>query len=54
MSDDGGVKTHNSLQVVESHVLQEREIGVFGAISLMVNKIIGAGYAYLLSCSRYI
>ncbi|KAJ5126732.1 hypothetical protein N7448_007511 [Penicillium atrosanguineum] len=29
--------------VNESHILQERKIGIFGAISLIVNKIIGAG-----------
>ncbi|KAK0386603.1 hypothetical protein NLU13_6438 [Sarocladium strictum] len=33
----------SSLQVVESHVLQERTIGLFGAVSLIVNKIIGSG-----------
>ncbi|KAH8172080.1 amino acid permease domain-containing protein [Sarocladium implicatum] len=33
--DDG-----RSLKVVESHVLQERTIGIFGAVSLIVNKII--------------
>ncbi|KAJ5091616.1 hypothetical protein NUU61_006486 [Penicillium alfredii] len=27
----------------ESHILQERKIGVLGAISLIVNKIVGAG-----------
>ncbi|CAG7916669.1 unnamed protein product [Penicillium olsonii] len=27
----------------ESHILQDRKIGVFGAISLIVNKIVGAG-----------
>ncbi|QKX63426.1 uncharacterized protein TRUGW13939_10596 [Talaromyces rugulosus] len=31
------------LHIVEKDVLQEREIGVFGAVSLIVNKIIGAG-----------
>ncbi|TDZ39286.1 High-affinity methionine permease [Colletotrichum spinosum] len=31
------------LGVVEHHVLQERTIGLFGAVSLVVNKIIGAG-----------
>ncbi|OKO93358.1 High-affinity methionine permease [Penicillium subrubescens] len=31
------------LRVQETHILQERKIGVFGAISLIVNKIIGAG-----------
>lgn len=33
-----------SFEVIETNVLQERTIGVFGAISLIVNKIIGAGY----------
>ena len=33
-----------SLKVVEANVLQGREIGLLGAISLIVNKIIGAGY----------
>ncbi|GES60773.1 methionine permease [Aspergillus terreus] len=37
------VKTQDSLHVEESHVLQARSIGVFGAISLVVNKIVGAG-----------
>ncbi|RJE25471.1 Amino acid permease [Aspergillus sclerotialis] len=37
------IKTQDSLQIEESHVLQARKIGVFGAISLVVNKIIGAG-----------
>lgn len=36
-TDDG------SLKVVESHILQERTIGIFGAVSLIVNKIIGSG-----------
>lgn len=27
----------------ESHILQDRKIGVFGAVSLIVNKIVGAG-----------
>ncbi|KAG2418364.1 hypothetical protein HFD88_001465 [Aspergillus terreus] len=39
----GDVKTQDSLHVEESHVLQARSIGVFGAISLVVNKIVGAG-----------
>lgn len=39
------LKTKDSLHVDESHVLQERTIGVFGAVSLVVNKIVGAGYA---------
>ncbi|KAJ5682387.1 hypothetical protein N7462_005552 [Penicillium macrosclerotiorum] len=33
----------SSLGVQETHILQERRIGVFGAISLIVNKIIGSG-----------
>ncbi|KAF7552875.1 hypothetical protein G7Z17_g4026 [Cylindrodendrum hubeiense] len=32
-----------SLHVIEANVLQKRTIGVFGAISLVINKIIGAG-----------
>ncbi|KAJ5744653.1 hypothetical protein N7533_009523 [Penicillium manginii] len=39
-SDDG---SSSSLQVKEAHILQERRIGLLGAISLIVNKIIGAG-----------
>ncbi|CEO58944.1 Putative Amino acid transporters [Penicillium brasilianum] len=35
--------TSSDLRVQETHILQERKIGVFGAISLIVNKIIGAG-----------
>lgn len=31
-------------KVNESHILQERRIGIFGAVSLIVNKIVGAGY----------
>ncbi|OQE23814.1 hypothetical protein PENSTE_c008G02319 [Penicillium steckii] len=47
-SDDGSSSGSNSssspsLQVKESHILQERKIGVIGAVSLIVNKIIGAG-----------
>lgn len=38
------LKTKDSLHVEESRVLQERTIGVFGAVSLIVNKIVGAGY----------
>ncbi|BCS30607.1 uncharacterized protein APUU_80909S [Aspergillus puulaauensis] len=34
---------NTQLQVDESHILQGRSIGVFGAISLIVNKIVGAG-----------
>lgn len=33
-----------SLKVIEANILQGREIGLLGAISLIVNKIIGAGY----------
>ncbi|GAB1194243.1 hypothetical protein APSETT444_003487 [Aspergillus pseudonomiae] len=43
-SDNDHLKSQDSLHVVESHILQERKIGTFGAISLVVNKIIGAGY----------
>ncbi|KAI8662617.1 hypothetical protein LRP88_06830 [Fusarium phalaenopsidis] len=32
-----------TLGIDESHVLQERTIGVFGAASLIINKMIGAG-----------
>lgn len=32
--------------IQESHILQERKIGVWGSISLIVNKIIGAGYVF--------
>ncbi|KAJ5578205.1 uncharacterized protein N7459_007169 [Penicillium hispanicum] len=32
-----------SVQIKEAHILQERRIGVWGAISLVVNKIVGAG-----------
>jgi hypothetical protein len=35
-------------EINESHILQGRQIGVFGAISLIVNKIVGAGYISLL------
>ncbi|KAK1145205.1 hypothetical protein N8T08_004357 [Aspergillus melleus] len=40
---DTDLKVQDSLRVEESHVLQDRNIGVFGAISLVVNKIVGAG-----------
>ncbi|KAJ5361351.1 hypothetical protein N7541_002195 [Penicillium brevicompactum] len=33
----------NVQKVDESHILQDRRIGVFGAVSLIVNKIVGAG-----------
>lgn len=36
-------KDNERLTVNENHVLQERRIGVLGAISLVVNKIVGAG-----------
>ncbi|KAJ1716741.1 amino acid/polyamine transporter I [Aspergillus flavus] len=42
-SDNDNLKSQDSLHVIESHVLQERKIGTFGAISLVVNKIVGAG-----------
>lgn len=38
------MKHNDSVEVVEKDVLQERNIGTFGAISLIVNKIIGAGF----------
>lgn len=41
-SSDEEVSNGTSL-VNESHILQERKIGIIGAISLVVNKIIGAG-----------
>lgn len=41
-STDG--ESNDSAQPVnEAHILQERKIGVFGAVSLIVNKIVGAG-----------
>ncbi|PLB44089.1 amino acid transporter [Aspergillus steynii IBT 23096] len=43
VSADTDLKAQDSLRAEESHVLQERNIGVFGAISLVVNKIVGAG-----------
>ena len=43
-SDNDNLKVQDSLHVIESHVLQERKIGTFGAVSLVVNKIVGAGY----------
>lgn len=46
-STDTDFKAHDSLRVKECHVLQDRSIGVFGAISLVVNKIVGAGYVNL-------
>ncbi|KAB8229493.1 amino acid/polyamine transporter I [Aspergillus alliaceus] len=42
-TDHDDLKVQDSLKVIESHILQERQIGVFGAISLIVNKIVGAG-----------
>ncbi|PYI35218.1 amino acid transporter [Aspergillus indologenus CBS 114.80] len=41
--DDDNLKAGERLTVNENHVLQDRKIGVLGAISLIVNKIIGAG-----------
>lgn len=43
----------SSLQVSEHHILQERKIGVFGAISLIINKTVGAGYALFLCWSSF-
>jgi hypothetical protein len=41
-STDG--ESGGSIQPInEAHILQERKIGVFGAVSLIVNKIVGAG-----------
>ena len=40
-----GYSSDNALGIVEANVLQKRTIGLFGAVSLIVNKIIGAGYA---------
>ncbi|KAH6990093.1 amino acid transporter [Ilyonectria destructans] len=43
-SDHGNGKDgDNVLGIVEANILQERTIGIFGAVSLVVNKIIGAG-----------
>lgn len=43
-SDENASHPSNSgTQIEESHILQERKIGVFGAVSLIVNKIVGAG-----------
>ena len=42
-SRDESPKGGERLTVNENHVLQERKIGVLGAISLVVNKIVGAG-----------
>lgn len=44
--DDVFKDNGSSLKVVEAHVLQNRTIGVFGAVSLIVNKIIGSGYVF--------
>jgi hypothetical protein len=41
--EDYSKDDESSLKVVEAHILQERTIGVFGAVSLIVNKIIGSG-----------
>lgn len=37
----------SSFEVKEANILQERKIGLWGAISLIVNKIIGAGWVIL-------
>lgn len=49
-SDDNASTTDSNSQVSEQHILQDRRIGVFGAMSLIVNKTIGAGYVLL--CPR--
>ncbi|ODM22473.1 hypothetical protein SI65_00061 [Aspergillus cristatus] len=36
-------ETSSTSQVSERYILQDRQIGVFGAVSLIVNKIVGAG-----------
>ncbi|PWY89224.1 amino acid transporter [Aspergillus heteromorphus CBS 117.55] len=41
--EDDDPKAQDELAVNESNVLQDRKIGLLGAISLIVNKIIGAG-----------
>lgn len=44
--DDGSSidnASSSSVQIKEVHILQERRIGVWGAISLIMNKIIGSG-----------
>lgn len=46
--NDSSSSSSPGLQVKESHILQERKIGVIGAVSLIVNKIIGAGYVALI------
>jgi hypothetical protein len=47
-STDGQSDESIQPNVNEAHILQERKIGVFGAVSLIVNKIVGAGY---VNCS---
>ncbi|GJP96299.1 hypothetical protein CBS115989_9882 [Aspergillus niger] len=42
-SRDDSLKAGERLSVNENHVLQDRKIGALGAISLVVNKIVGAG-----------
>jgi hypothetical protein len=44
-SSDDSSEDNIQPSVNEAHILQERKIGVFGAVSLIVNKIVGAGYA---------
>lgn len=38
-----GKDGNNVLGIAEANILQERTIGIFGVVSLVVNKIIGAG-----------
>lgn len=47
VSDDNASTTEPNSHVSEQHILQDRRIGVFGAISLIVNKTIGAGCVLL-------
>ncbi|KAJ5825759.1 methionine permease [Penicillium riverlandense] len=45
-SDDGPSidnASSSSVQIKEAYILQERRIGLWGAISLIMNKIIGSG-----------
>jgi len=48
-NDDG---SSSSIQIKERHILQERRIGVWGAISLVMNKTIGSGSSISLVTKR--
>lgn len=54
-SSDGSSDENVQPNVNEAHILQERKIGVFGAVSLIVNKIVGAGYVNcsIILCKKY-